>query len=1108
DAAHWVGDRVDDAKNWAADQIEGLVLKAAPGLATLIKEGPGGLIKNAIQPAIQGWVGNLTGGVDVFKLAGQLKGSFTSAFAVLQGAKAGDPKCCETLVNGINAIRQVATAFMDNPVFDAIKGVFTKVSEIVGTVTKLVIGPAFEVLKSLIGGAWDAIQGVAHTIQGWINTVKNIASAAFDWVAKKLGFPSGSGEGGLLDWLKQKAIEIWEDIKKTLQPVIGPLKVIGGVLLLCTGLPQIYAIIKYGPQIVDAIKWLWENRNNPDAVKKNPGGIGGSILPKILGAGQSFVATIKSGVSWLVDKISAFATGALNLLGAITGVPLLDMARGFVQGIVDGVKGIQEWATGAFTTAAESIEGLFHKVADFIKPYAEVLCSVATAVVNPVGIPGILAGWAWRWLPDCIKPPLIDLLLDAVIGFLRGMPSLPMLGPLWPLLKSGVIGFLEAVRAKDDQTKIKVSNKIAKIISGASPAFLFGFVKGLLKGVWDGIKMPFEAIWMIVKGIEKAGDFFVALGNDAESQSRPRPAQPAATTSRPAPPAQATPHPLPGIPGSISPESVTSVVGGIASQLNAQKPPRAPTATAMPQTPSGNNANNGNEYQQLAHEAKRMGGELAGPGKTVATGFMPAIKELFSGGKGMSLDDLIAKLNKVWEAAKSAVAKLGGQIANMIIDFLMKDSAEEEIGDAIGYLVGMIAFQALLDAFTVGAWSEVSVVLTAIAKFLNWPMKFLGEAMGLMKKLGGFILDGLKSLGKMVAEAGAGALREVTGALRQIAGKLGEFADEILAKFGGKGASTAENTAAHSIESDAAKTLEKDAASTAERDAAAAKNEGKPGETKPNEASVAEKEALKAEELPEAIAVARGIAKSAEVGQVPGQLLVLGLDGLKARYSWIKTFEARPHGAFSEIVMIASVNEIDPDYVEPKKRGYTGAWPPPEPGPRPGAGASAQEMAEWRYKRYARARFEAGVPKEDILTFEAYETGYANVAATPGARPGRPGGAAQQATRNGPAAEAGFENTETVQLGSRSNPRTGNVEANMVDGVRPNAMGGVDYLEVDTIQVGGLPPARMRVKLKAELEALGPNDTLEYWDKVDPTRRIKYKYGESPDVVDTRTAGS
>jgi hypothetical protein len=596
---------------------------------------------------------------------------------------------------------------------------------------------------------------------------------------------------------------------------------------------------------------------------------------------------IKTGVAWLVDKITAFATGALQLAGAITGIPLLDMAHGFVQTIVDGVKGVQQWATGAFTSAAAWLEDLVHRVVDFIKPYAEVLCSIGTALINPVGIPGIIAGWAWRWLPDCIKPPLIDLLLDAVIGFLRGMPSLPMLGPLWPLLKSGVLGFLEALRAKDDKTKLAVSNKLAKIISGASPMFLLGFVKGLLKGIWDGIKMPFEAIWMILKGIEKAGDFFRALGDEAQTRSRPKPAQPAA--AKPGAPTP-THQPLPSIPSVITPDQASSVVGGVASQLNAQKPPRPPVPPGgtRPATPAS-----GNEYQQLAHQAKRMGGELAGPSKTVATQFMPAVKELFSGGKGMSLDDLIAKLSKVWEAAKAAVAKLGGQIANMIVDFLMKDSAEEEIGDAIGYLVGMIAFQALLDAFTVGAWSEVSVVLTAIAKFLNWPMKFLGEAMGLMKKLGGFILDGLKSLGKMVAEAGAGALREVTGALRQIAGKLGEFADELLAKFGGKGAEAADGAAAHALEGDAAKTVEKDAA-----DAATSAEK--------TELSAGEREAQKAEELLEAQAVIQGIKQAAQRGHVPGPALVAALDGLKGRYRWIKGFGPVGRPAPFDLMLYAS----------------------------------------------------------------------------------------------------------------------------------------------------------------------------------------------------------
>jgi hypothetical protein len=892
----WVDDKLHDIGNWAEDKIEGLVLKVAPGLGTLIHEGPGGLIKQAIEPAISSWVGTVTGGVNVGKVAGDLKTSFSSAFAVLQGAKAGDPKCCDTLVSGINAIREIAHVFTDNPVMDAIKGILTKVSSIVETIAKVVIGPVFDALKSIVGGAWDAIKGVASTIQKWFDAVKNIASKAFDWVAKKLGFPSGSGEGGLLDWLKQKAIAIWEEIKQTLKPVIGPLKVIGGVLVMLTPLPEIYAIIKYGPQIVEAVQWLWANRNNPNAAKQNPKLLGGSILPKILGAGQGFVATVKHGVSWLAEKITAFAGGTLQLLGAITGVPLLDMAHGFVQTLSEGAKGIQDWAVGAFTSAAGWLDSTFHKVADFIKPYADVLCSVAMAVVNPSSIPMILAGWAWQWLPDCIKPPLIDLLLDAVISVLEGLPSLPMLGPLWPLLKSGVLGFLHAVRARDPETKVKISNKLAKIISGASPAFLLGFVKGLLSGVWDGIKMPFQAIWLIVEGLGKAGDFFVALGRETDDKSSHLPA----ATAHAAGPPKTGPRPsapLPAIPGAIQPDQASAVVGRIAAQLNAQKPPPGPPRPA-PAAAAGSAASN-RPYQALGQTAKAMAGKLSGPTKTVTTEFGPAVKQLFSSGKGTSINGVMAKLHTVWEAAKAAVSKEAAKIANMICDFFLKDSAEEQLGETIGYLVGTIAFQALLDALTVGAWSEVSAVLTGIAKFLNWPMEFLGEAMRLLKSLGGYLLDGLKQLGGMVEHAGAGALREVTGALRDIASKLGEFADEIMGKFG-KDAGAADGAAAH----DAASTAEHDATGTAGHDADAARD-GDRGYQ-----SAAEREAEKAEEFEEALAVSKAIARAEDVGRVPGPAIAASLEALKARYRWIKAYTAEPRGARFELVLIASSTEF------------------------------------------------------------------------------------------------------------------------------------------------------------------------------------------------------
>src|SRR5262249_8058919 len=145
---------------------------------------------------------------------------------------------------------------------------------------------------------------------------------------------------------------------------------------------------------------------------------------------------------------------------------------------------------------------------------------------------------------------------------------------------------------------------------------------------------------------------------------------------------------------------------------------------------------------------------------------------------------------------------------------------------------------------------------------------------GLLKELGGFILDGIKDLGAMAAEAAGSALKEVMGALGEIGTKLEEVAEESLGKFGGE----AEEAGGAAAEAQGAEGR----GGGNEGAGAAAEEEG--------EVSAAEKEAQKAEELAEAEAVIQGIKAGAAAGHVPGPALVLALDGLKERYAWIEGF--------------------------------------------------------------------------------------------------------------------------------------------------------------------------------------------------------------------------
>lgn len=170
-------------------------------------------------------------------------------------------------------------------------------------------------------------------------------------------------------------------------------------------------------------------------------------------------------------------------------------------------------------------------------------------------------------------------------------------------------------------------------------------------------------------------------------------------------------------------------------------------------------------------------------------------------------------------------------------------------------------------------------------------------------------------------------------------------------------------------------------------------------------------------------------------------------------------------------------------------------WSPAPPsGPKPSL--ADEKAAEWRYQRYLHDQAAAGKSPSEVLSPEKWKSLYFDPVKS-GGRPGRPGGPAQVATRKALTEEEGYINTESKRLGDK-----------FVDMYKPNALGGTDYVEVDGILRNGLPTANMHEKLKAELRALGHDDTLLIVDKQNPSRRIRYLSGESPDVVDTRRAGS
>jgi hypothetical protein len=280
---------------------------------------------------------------------------------------------------------------------------------------------------------------------------------------------------------------------------------------------------------------------------------------------------------------------------------------------------------------------------------------------------------------------------------------------------------------------------------------------------------------------------------------------------------------------------------------------------------------------------------------------------------------LMQKLGDAWAGVEAAIMNAGGTLADKVCQFMLQDSAEGEMGETVGWLAGTIAFEVVLGILTAGSWTAAEGAMKGLklfAKILDWT----GEAMGLafkgLAKVGGFILDGIKGLGKLLDKAG-GAAKAIMDALGDIGKKLISFADELLGK-------AAKGAAGEVVEEGAEKAANETAEAGAEKAAKEAAEAGAEKGTKEAAEESAEKgtkettddAAKKAAELPAAIAQAKAITEANDIKDTLAPILLGILTTIvKPKYSWIKGFEARPKrpGHYS-IHMIASDHEIDSDY--------------------------------------------------------------------------------------------------------------------------------------------------------------------------------------------------
>lgn len=497
-AAGAVVEAAGDLMAMGRDALLGVVRRVAPDFLELFESGGiGTFLKDIVGKGVKSLFDGLTApfraalkfGAGLTARFSQALGWFSSVAAEL--ARGG----CSAV---LSAARRVGTFFgsVFSPVIDKVRGIARKVAGFFSGIWNAVGAPVMGFLRKIGGSIWESLSGFISDVGDVIGTVRSALGGAWTRVKGWFGITAEDGTtegGGLWNWIKDKAGGVWDGIMKMLQPVMGPLKVVGGVLLAISPAGPVLAAIRAWPYLRQAFGWLSQAWSDLNLVVRARHFFAQTVLPGVINAAESVGQALIGAADWLLGKLGSVSQGISRAAGALSGGVLAPLGR-IVQFAQSKFQALVTWARGGLKAASSGLRSMLMRLVAFLGIILEGLKRLIAIAINPFGIPSFLLGSLWRLIPDCLKEPIIDFIVNLLSRILQALPPMPMLGILWPFVKAGMIGFLEKVKTFAMERKVMVSNKIAKIISGGSAAFAFGYLKGLALGVWEAVIGPFRAI--------------------------------------------------------------------------------------------------------------------------------------------------------------------------------------------------------------------------------------------------------------------------------------------------------------------------------------------------------------------------------------------------------------------------------------------------------------------------------------------------------------------------------------------------------------------------------------------------------------------------------------
>lgn len=370
----------------------------------------------------------------------------------------GTDKCKELYAS----VRElgVALKLLAGRVWEKIKNFFRPVGDFFTKLWKAFGAPLVEWIKDFHVGIWDYIKNLGAKIWAFTRPIRvklgKLWSKVWNWTKETLGLgkekkEEEENEGGLINWIKETAGKVWEDIKGEFKAALAPVKIL---------VEKVKAIYQLKP-IQDAKKkiqkWLNKVGSMAQTMEKENGvadeqiSLRDEILPAVLESIQSLRESLMSAGEWVSDKIGVLSVKIYDFVDNLKKHPILNKVSDVFNWLKSGIAQLKTWAQDTVITLFDMVGTGLVKLSKFIEPVLNLLKDLVAVYLDLMTLlPKFILGKLWKMVPFCIREPIKNFIIEKILKQIPIFNQILAIKNIWEKLKDTALRILKKVFVEGD----------------------------------------------------------------------------------------------------------------------------------------------------------------------------------------------------------------------------------------------------------------------------------------------------------------------------------------------------------------------------------------------------------------------------------------------------------------------------------------------------------------------------------------------------------------------------------------------------------------------------------------------------------------------------------